>query len=70
MSFLDFFGEVFLFAIFLAPLFSFLIVRKTGLDNFSKLALGIVIMVSLGAIFFLIGFNIILRNGLGPDSVY
>jgi hypothetical protein len=70
MDFGDFIGEFFLFGVFATPLISFLIVRKTDVSNIAKLVLGILITLLLGMIFLLLGFSIILRNGLGPDNVY
>ena len=63
---LDVLGQIFWFGILITPLIGFLIVRKLNISIGSKFLLGILITVSLGAIFYVIAMAIVLRNGLGP----
>ena len=66
MEWLDVFGEILWYGIFITPVISFLVIKKMRMSIIAKVLLGLVIVLILATMFFVISMEIVLRDGLGP----
>lgn len=67
---LDIISQILWYGILATPIVSLFIVRKLNLWSIRvKILSGVLITIVLAAIFYVIAMAIVLRNGLGPDSL-